>query len=107
MVRTGMGPKQGRYLLALLALVGLLLLAQGSEASAQDCQVEDRHGELRDCTFLEDVLDCMYDALDSWVQCMDDADGWFDRIVCEASQLINNNACVISTAMEWSLGSIF
>ena len=86
----------------------LVLCARASGVAAQDdCEVLDRYGEPRECTFTEALADCTLDAFDSWEQCMENADGWLDRIGCEATGVVDNAACLVSVPVSWGLGRLF
>ena len=76
-------------------------------AAQSDCEVLDKYGEPRDCTFTEELADCSLDAFDSWEQCMENADGWFDRIACEATGVADNTACLVAGTVSWGLNRLF
>ena len=85
----------------------LVVLARASGVAAQDeCEVLDQYGEPRDCTWTEELAECNLDVLDSWEQCMENADGWFDRIACEATGVADTAACIGSSAVGW-IGKLF
>jgi hypothetical protein len=94
---------QRPFLRRLLALSVLALVLQASALSADDCERTDIKGEPRNCTFLEEIKDCMDDVLDSWTQCMWEADGLIDRIACEAAGFVDNTACVAASIPRWGL----
>jgi hypothetical protein len=102
MTRSTIDPGKSRKpFRATLAWVLILLLFAHSGAASQDCEVIAKNGEPRDCTFTEELADCALDVIDSFEQCMDDADGYFETAACEITQLVDNGACVIATPFRW------
>src|SRR5688500_13700261 len=97
----------GRMRATLAWTLILMLLAHTSAAAADDCTVEDKYGEPRDCTFTEELADCALDAADSLEQCQDDADGYLDLAACGVTNIADNAACVIATPIAWGLGKFF
>jgi hypothetical protein len=72
----------------------LLLLVQVSGVAAADCETEDRYGDTRECTLTEELGSCLYDAGDSYEQCMDDSGGFWGNRFCEAALLIDTGGCL-------------
>jgi hypothetical protein len=85
----------------------LVLFGHATSLTAQhDCQVLDKYGEPRDCTWTEELASCNLDVFDSWEQCMENADSWFDRIACEATGVADTAACIGGAAVGW-IGDLF
>lgn len=92
-------------LLAWWAAVALLLvlIAAPPSAGAQssDCPAVDQYDMPRECTFLEEHGMCLTNAYDSYYSCKDNADNYWDRLVCEAGVQVDLLAC--NVAMPWTL----
>lgn len=78
----------------------LVLIATPPSARAQQCEAVDQNDMPRDCTFLEEHGECLVSALDSYDGCIEDGDGFVDRIVCEAGVQIDLLAC--NLALPWT-----
>lgn len=81
---------------AAVALV-LVLFAHTAPARAQStrCQAVDQHDMPRKCTFLEEHGMCLVNALDSYDQCVENTDDFWDRLICEAGVQVDLFACNI------------
>lgn len=86
---------------AVALLVVLFSHAPSLGAQSTECQAVNMAGLPRDCTFLEEHGMCLTNALDSYNQCVDSADNWFDRAACEIGVQVDLFACNI--ALPWHL----
>ena len=92
--------------LALLALLG-----NASGVAAMECERVSSAGTKRDCTYVEEMHECIDDANDAKRDCNDDAanlDGLFEKAVaysaCQVVLMTNATACAVSVTSEWGLG---
>jgi len=92
-----------RFRVLLLAATVFALLLQASGAAALDCQVEDRYGELRNCTFTEELGLCFLDSVDSWEQCLEGETGFWATLGCDAALLVDMVACTAGIPFQWLL----
>jgi len=92
-----------RFRVLLLAATVFTLLLQASGVAALDCQVEDRYGELRNCTFTEELGLCFLDSTDSWEQCLEDVTGFWETVGCDAALLLDMAACTAGIPFQWLL----
>lgn len=104
-----------RYRGAMAAFAVLLLLVHATGAAAEDCEVLDKYGQPRDCTFTEEFADCAEEAEDSWDQCWDSAweqgnETWLDRLegraksaACDAGFLVDLASCAPGSAFDYAL----
>lgn len=94
-----------RRLLAWWAAVATLLVLiaapPSAEAQSSDCPAVDMNELPRECTFLEEHGMCLTNAYDSYYSCVDSADNWWDRLVCEGGVQVDLLAC--NVAMPWTL----
>jgi hypothetical protein len=90
--------------------IGLLsfLVQTSALAADDDCERMTSTGSTRDCTYLEEMHECLDDANDSYDDCVEDAssqDGFFaeavNRLGCEASSVVNIAACGLAVSMDW------
>jgi hypothetical protein len=79
----------------IILLVALGIFLPTSQLPAQDtgCKAVDRNDLPRDCTFLEEHGYCLVTALESYDQCKEDADSFFDHHVCELGVQVDLLAC--------------
>ena len=105
--------RSGRRWRLTLIWVALLSLLVQTSAGAQDddCERMTSSGTTRDCTFLEEIRECVDDANDSYDDCMDDAfnqDGFITIAVnvagCELASFVNLTACATGGIADWHLG---
>jgi hypothetical protein len=103
---------------ATAAFAVFLLLVYVTAGAAQDCEVLDKYGNPRDCTFTEAFADCVMDATDSWEQCWDSAwedgdTGWAllkGRVMsaaCDLSYAVDVGACGPSSMVGTVFSSLF
>ena len=87
----------------ILILLGMAVLLPAQELPAQSnrCTTLDKNDQPRDCTFLEEHGKCIGNAMDSWDQCWEDADGFFHRIGCDLSVQVDLLAC--NFGLPWRL----
>lgn len=94
-------PARTRFLvLPVLALGAILLSAQQVWA----CETIDQRGEERDCTFLEEFGECLYNAQDSHDAC--DADRGDASWLCDTGLVIDGIACSVSAPLSL-IGKLF
>src|SRR5688572_30491149 len=92
--------------LRLMAVVALFSFFNASTLAAEDeCERINSDGQTRDCTFLEEMHECLDDANDSLEDCEADAasqDGWISRALnwtgCQAAFEVNMFACAKSVS---------
>lgn len=94
-----------RLLLALL-LAGAFVTA---DASASECTVLDRYGFERECTFTEEIGQCGWNAMDSYWQCIRDAEEQAERgswtfgllaTSCELGLYFDLGMCVLTSPIK-------
>jgi hypothetical protein len=103
-----------RVRLLVLWIAFLSLFGRVSAVSAEDeCERMTDGGAIRDCTYLEEMRDCVDDANASFDDCVEDAAeqesmvSWFVNLVgCEAGSVVNNTACAISVTVAWGFGKL-
>jgi hypothetical protein len=90
--------------------IGLLSFLAQPVAADDECERVTSTGDTRDCTYLEEMRECVDDVNDSYDDCMDDAfssDGFFETagnvIGCELAFDVNLVACAIGVSMDWLL----
>ena len=90
-------------MLGVLVLTGIVLLLSAKELPAQgtECIAVDQFDMPRDCTFLEEHGECLWNALDSRDTCKDEADGFWDNAVCEVGVQVDLLAC--NFGLPWRL----
>jgi hypothetical protein len=104
-------PPRVRLLVLWIAFLSLFGQVAGLHAQDDECVRLTSTGRERDCTYLEEMRDCIDDANDSFDECVDDAaeqetlGGWFVNWVgCEVASAVNNTACAISVTADWGFG---
>ena len=98
---------------ATAAFAVFLLLVYTTAAAAEACEVLDKYGEPRECTFTEEFGDCEANARDSWDQCVEWAwedwdGGWgLDRTWaaakstgCDLGYAVDLAACAPTSAIR-------
>ena len=82
----------------IVIFLGLAILLPAQDLPAQDvgCFAVDRYDLPRDCTFLEEHGHCLVTALESYDQCVEDSDGFWDRAGCEVGVQVDLLACNLS-----------
>ena len=83
----------------LLALTFLTLSVQ----QVQACEVEDRFGNPRRCTFMEEFVECLSAVDDSFIQCQRQF-GDMDP-TCILAAAFNTAACVVEIPFRVALGA--
>ena len=101
-------PPRLRLLVLWVAFLSLFGHAAGLSAQDDDCERLTSGGGTRDCTYLEEMRECIDDANESLDECIDDAAGqdtllsWAVNLVgCEAASLVNLTACAVSVSEDW------
>jgi hypothetical protein len=91
------------FALAALVFLGLAVLLPAQRLPAQDtqCIAVDRYDMPRDCTFLEEHGACLWNSLDSYGACLDEGDGFWDRMACEVGVQVDLLAC--NLGLPWTL----
>jgi hypothetical protein len=87
----------------LVLLLGLAVLSPPKALPAQDtsCAAVDRNDQPRPCTFLEEHGGCLWYALDSYYSCVEDGEGFLDRVACEVAVQVDLLAC--NLGLPWRL----
>jgi hypothetical protein len=81
--------------LAVLAVGAILLSAQQVWA----CETLDKDGNPRDCTFLEEFGECLYNAQDSHDSC--DASRGDESWLCDTGLVIDAGACAAGAPLSF------
>lgn len=84
-------------LLACLALGATLLSAQ----SVWACEVLDRYGDLRSCTFLEEYGECLWNVMDAHEQCMERKENFLDGFVCHLGTQVDVSVCNLGLPIQF------
>jgi len=86
-----------------IILLGAVVVLPTQELPAQDtrCIAVDRYDMPRNCTFLEEHGQCLWEALDSWETCWEEADGFLDRLGCDVGVQFDLLAC--NLGLPWRL----
>lgn len=85
----------------ILSMFGMLVAA-GLSASALYAEAAHTCAQElgRACTVFEEYGYCLTVALESNADCMEDADGWLDRRVCDGVWVINYYGCAASSPFK-------
>lgn len=67
-------------------------------AALGECEVVVDLGTVRGCTFTEELGQCLTWALESYEECVEGADNWLDRFVCESAVQVDLLACNLEAA---------
>jgi hypothetical protein len=86
---------------ALLAL--LAFLASTSGLAADDCERVEDDGTVRECTYLEELGECIDVASEERAECRDAADGFWEKLGCDVTWLGESVVCVIVITSDWLL----
>jgi hypothetical protein len=104
-----------RRLRLMAAWVALFSFFNASTLAAEDeCERINSDGQTRDCTFLEEMRECIDDANDSLDECVEDAksqDNWWsigsNWVGCQLAFEVNMSACAVSVSVDWAFGEDF
>ena len=112
MARSNRSARRWRLTLLWVALLSMLVRTS-TAAQSDDCERYTSTGETRDCTYLEEMRECVDDANDSFDDCWEDAgtqDSLVARLVnyagCEEASLENLTACAVGVSTGWALGDL-
>ena len=84
---------RGRVVLWLI-LVSLMASAARASAIEPQCTAVNEFDQPRECTITEDYGSCLYDARESWRQCLAAAgDSWWLITLCDGGAFIDILAC--------------
>ena len=86
---------------AVALVLAVFVRAPSARAQSTECLAVDQREMPRACTFLEEHGMCLTNALDSYDQCVKDADTFYDRTVCELGVQVDLFACNIM--LPWTL----
>lgn len=89
-----------RSLRAAVLTILVTMLSGAPLAALGDCEFLQESGELRGCTFTEEAGQCLVWALESYYDCLEDVDSWWDRALCEAAVQVDIFACNVEMAGE-------
>jgi hypothetical protein len=82
-------------------LVAALIPAEKAPAQSTSCIAVDQNDQPRECTFLEEHGQCLWNALDSYDMCREDSESLFGRLTCELAVQVDLFACNMS--LPWRL----
>jgi hypothetical protein len=110
MLRSSTLSRRGRHMAAWVALFSFFNAS--TLAAEDDCERLNSDGQTRDCTYLEEMRECIDDANDSVDECVDDAtsqDSWWsigtNWVGCQLAFEVNMTACAVSVSADWMLGN--
>lgn len=89
-----------RSLRAAVLTILVTMLSGAPLAALGECEFMKESGELRGCTFTEEAGQCLVWALESYYDCVEDAEDWLDRAVCELAVQVDLFACNVEMAGE-------
>lgn len=86
-----------------LAVVVAVVALHSQATPALACDAVDAYDQARDCTFMEEYGECLWNAMDSLDTCLGAASGWFSSGACWVGYEIDFYACLPSEAIELML----